>query len=154
MKYQGLSICTIGYAGFAEMGEPARTELAMLGGLLQTAYRINDRYEISARYAVVDLKDALVNDAHNAACQSVVAAHELQSSVTDPTSAAVYSSGSLSYCEDGPQVLREEEISIGFNTYILGHTLKWQNDAGWLRHERQDEDRTDYVMRSQFQLIF
>lgn len=130
-KYQGLSLSTIGYVGIVEMGVPARTEQAMLGGLLQTAYRINDSYEISALYAVVDLSDALVDDAYGPSSNEIAASSQ-----------------------NDAQVVREEEIRVGFNRYIASHALKWQTDGGWLTHRGRHEDRTDFVVRSQFQLAF
>ncbi len=117
MKYQGFSFSTIGYTGFAEMGKVAHVNLAMVGGLMQAAYRINSQYEISARYAVVDLTDALINDASST-------------------------------------LEREEELTFGFNFYIMGHSLKWNHDAGWLSHSLSNGSQNDYLIRSQFQVTF
>jgi hypothetical protein len=117
IKYQGFSISTIGYAGFAEMGRVAHVNLAMLGGLFQAAYRVNRRYEVSNRYAIVDFTESLINDAQ-------------------------------------AEMVREEEVTAGFNIYLSGHSLKWQHDAGWLRHSGSDERQTDFLLRSQFQVTF
>ena len=117
IKCQGFSFSAVGYAGFAEMGKVAHVNLAMLGGLCQAAYRINSQYEISVRYAIVDLSDALINDASST-------------------------------------LEREEELTVGFNYYIMGHALKWQHDAGWLSHSLSNRSQNDYLVRSQFQLTF
>lgn len=153
-KYRGLSFSAIGYAGFAELGAAARTEPVMLGGLFQTAYRVNNRYEISARYAVVDFRDAVTDDASEAARQFLPGAHERLRTLVYTRPAGGRSDDTAANSENPAQVLGEEEITIGFNTYLTGHTLKWQNELGWLRHRRRDDNRTDYVMRSQFQLTF
>jgi hypothetical protein len=59
LKYRGLSASAIGYAGWAETGNSRATELVMTGGLIQSAYRICKTYEVSGRYAVVDLVDTV-----------------------------------------------------------------------------------------------
>jgi hypothetical protein len=152
-KCRGMSFSTVGYAGFAKVGDPSDTELAMVGGVVQGAYRINNRYELSARYAIVDLQDALLNDvAASLGISPTVSGRsdegraETSYSGESP-SAAASQAGAV-------QLMREQEVRIGVNTYILGHTLKWQNDAGWLMHDRSDGDLTDFVVRSQFQVTF
>ncbi len=153
-KYQGLSVFTAGYAGFAEIGDPANTNLVMVGGLFQTAYRINDRYEISARYAVVDFKDAVINDAYDRAQRLIAEAEDNLNNSTEKELAQQYLSHVMASYEDAGQILREQEVRLGFNIYIISHFLKWQNDLGRLRHTRRDGARTDYVARCQFQLTF
>jgi len=46
------------------------------------------------------------------------------------------------------------EATLGFNVYLEDHSLKIQNDFGFIRHERRDQDRIDYLIRSQIQLAF
>lgn len=131
-KYRGISLNAVAYAGFSEMWDPAeaqdeaRTELAMVGLLIEPAYRINSRYEVAGRYALVDLSDDLLED--------------ISRWTGAPPSA--------------PAAAREEEFRAGLNVYLAGHALKWQNDFGALRHHREGQYLTDYVFRSQFQLAF
>ena len=184
-KYRGLSFSTIGYAGFSEVGSPSGTELSMVGGLVQTAYRISDKYEISARYAIVDFQDELIEDVSEAASRmisnDVMGCDRRSETDTSKANAADCRSLSESHgtaCRpsrngsslgtamvgeafassdtqvDAGRLVREQEVRIGMNTYIIGHTLKWQNDAGWLLHDYGDYDLTDFVVRSQFQLTF
>ena len=124
-KYRGVSAFCIGYAGFSEMGASRNSHLAALGGLFQTAYRIDDRYEVSARYSIADFTTAAIDDARA----------QIEESDFDP-------------------VVREEETRFGVNLYIIGHSLKLQNDVGQLRRSYSEESRIDYVVRSQFQIAF
>ena len=142
VKYHGASFFAVGYAGFAQIGDASVNKLAMLGGLGQTAYRINRRLEFSARYAIVDFRDALVDDA-------AARAKELIAQASEETLAAV-----KAQYKDAGQVRREQEATVGCNVYLVGHSLKWQNDAGMLRHNRRSETRVDYQVRSQFQVAF
>nr|MBN2277421.1 hypothetical protein [candidate division Zixibacteria bacterium] len=64
VKYHGASFLVIGYAGFVDMGHPPLTRLGMTGLLLQAAYTINPRLDISIRYARVDFKSDLARDAY------------------------------------------------------------------------------------------
>jgi len=124
-KYRGVSVSCIGYAGFSEMGASEGSHLAALGGLFQTAYRIDGRYEITAMYAIADFTTAAIDDARARAAESAF----------DP-------------------VVRDEEIRLGVNLYLAGHSLKLQNDVGRLRRSYSEETRIDYVVRSQFQIAF
>jgi hypothetical protein len=140
LKYRGLSFCTVGYAGFSEIGADSDMELAMTGGLVQAEYRFDETFEISLRYAVVDYRDKLLDDARTRASMLI------DDSGDDPDVVEQYGGvGSVS---------KERELTAGFNIYMKGHSLKWQNDFGWLKHLRDDGNRNDYVARSQFQIGF
>jgi len=140
VKYRGLSILSVGYAGYSKIGNLSKMKLTMTGGLFQTAYRINKTYEISLRYAFINFDDKLTDDAHDRALQLINA------SGNDPDVLEQYKNAGL--------VSKEHEATLGSNLYLLGHRLKWQNDIGWLRHSREDNNRNDYLFRSQFQLTF
>ncbi len=140
VKYRGLSIFSAGYAGYSKIGNPSKIELIMIGGLFQTAYRINANYEISFRYAFIDFENKLTDDAHERALKLI------NDSGNDPDVTEQY--------ENAGRILQEQEVAMGFNIYIMGHSIKWQSDFCWLRHSFIDEDRDDYLIRSQFQLAF
>lgn len=125
VKYHGFSISAIGYAGYGDVGCRSSTELVMLGGLAQAAWRINGSYEVSARYAVVDFRDALIHD--------FAGANQIGSE---------------------EQLRRQQEAAVGFNIYIAAHTVKWQNDISLLRNSNSGESRNDFQARSQFQVAF
>jgi hypothetical protein len=140
VKYQGVSLSGTGYAGYSDVNEPSQTELTMLGGLVQTSYRIDKSYEVCLRYAVVDFRDVLTDYAKARAQQLI------EDSGNDPDVIKQYQNAGI--------VNREEEITLGFNKYIIEHFLKWQIDFGRLKHLRDTETRNDYLIRSQFQLTF
>lgn len=125
VKYRGASASAIGYAGFSRVGEPAGTKLALLAALVQAAYRFSRSYEVSARYALVDFRQALLDDVRR-----------------------------VNERPAGEQVHCAQEVTAGFNLYIFQHTMKWQNDTVWLRQSFAGETRDDFVARSQFQLTF
>ena len=125
-KYRGLSFSAVGYAGYFKRDNDSKTEPAMTGALFQTAYRLDRRYELSLRYALLDIRTALIHSAENI----------LDEDERD----------GLLHCE--------EELTAGLNVYISGHALKWQIDAGGLKHQYAAYSRTDYLIRSQVQLSF
>lgn len=129
------------------------TRTGMTGALMQSAYRFAGRYEIAARYAVVDFADELTSAAYDRAQRLIAAAQAIADAGVSPLAQQVLDDVKTQYKNAG-RVAREEEMTIGFNVYIEGHSLKWQNDAGRLIHSRIDGDRIDYFMRSQLQLTF
>ena len=120
VKYRGCSVSGIGYAGYGRTDRSSRVRPLMHGLLLRAAWRMTGSYEISIRYAVVDFRDALVDD--------VV---EVTQTPADE------------------QIRLEQEATAGFNIYIDGHSLKWQNDATLQRHSSDLNARNDIVIRSQ-----
>jgi len=153
-KYRGASCAALGYAGLIEIGESSCTKLGMVGGLVQAAYRINQRFEISTRYAVVDFHDDLIDDARARAVRLIDHAELLLYDADEKEFAQHYLDDLTAQYKNAGQVLRENEITVGFNIYLIEHSLKWQNDFGFLRHTRRDENRDDYLARTQFQVAF
>lgn len=139
VKYRHFSFMGAGYLGFTPVGESLRSRIAMTGLLAQTSYRATDRYEVSLRYAFVNIDNDIANTAHSRA-QTII-------SETDNEDIA------QQYRNAGA-VLEEHEGTLGFNVYLDGHSLKIQNDIGVSLHDRRDGDRTDYLFRSQIQLSF
>ena len=146
LKYRGFSVSGIGYAGFNRTGDPGVVRYAMSGGLFQSAYRIDRRYEVSARYAIVDFDGDVRRDAYDRA-QSLIA------DAYGRLTGAEYDDFVAQYKNAG-KTTREQEITFGLNIYFDGHSLKLQTDGGWLIHSRIDADRTDAFVRSQLQLAF
>ncbi len=153
LKYHGASFDGIGYIGLVDIGCPHVTRTGMTGGLVQGAYRFAGRYEVTARYAIVDFTDELTSAAYNRA-QLLIAEARQEADISESPLAQQQLDAVKARYEDAGRVVREEEITVGFNVYIEGHSLKWQNDGGWLIHSRIDGDRVDYVMRSQLHLTF
>ncbi|MBU1320388.1 MAG: OprO/OprP family phosphate-selective porin [candidate division Zixibacteria bacterium] len=123
MKYRGASAACVGYAAFGGISDPSSSELVLLGGLFQSAYRFVRNWEVSARYSVVDVRSSLIDELLE----------------EKPISADA-------------QVRREHEITLGVNIYVMGHNLKIQNDLTWLRHSYISKSLDDFVARSQCQL--
>lgn len=157
-KYGGASVSGIGYAGFVDYSRkycaPITDKLAITGGIAQVAYRFPGDFEISARYAVIDFYDDLVVDAFNRASRIISEAEENLAGADERELAQQYLDDILSRYRDIGYTYKKEEVTIGLNIYLDGHSLKWQNDAGWLIYSRSDEDRTDFTARSQLQLAF
>lgn len=140
IKHRGISFMTVPYIGFSKISNPAKLKSVMTGGLVQTSYRFNKNYEISIRYAIVDFRKDLLDDAFNRA-QQLIAESNNNAAVIDQY-------------EDVGQAYQEHELTLGFNIYIIGHALKWQHDASLFRHCILTGKRTDYAAHSQFQLTF
>ncbi|MBN1211006.1 MAG: hypothetical protein JXA92_00370 [candidate division Zixibacteria bacterium] len=125
-KYRGFSFSSVGYTGYFKRDNDSKTEPAMTGALVQTAYRFYRRCELALRYALVDIRTALIRSAEN----------------------------TLEDDELDGLLHRDEELTAGFNFYISGHGLKWQIDAGSSRRTYAACSTTDYLIRSQVQLSF
>lgn len=153
LKYRGASFSGIGYLGLVKIGCPGATRTGMTGALVQGAYRFAGRYEVAARYAIVDFADELTSAAYSRA-QRLITLAQYEADLSDSPIAQKELDSVMTQYKNAGILLGEEEITIGFNIYIESHLLKWQNDAGRLLHHRRDQDRVDYVVRSQLQLTF
>jgi hypothetical protein len=128
LKYRGASLTAVGYAGFVKIDSKVRSQPALLGFLWETAYRFKGNYEFAGRFAVVDFRDVIVNS------------EPLLRIMRDDKKAG--------------QLVRDKEFGLGFNIYVIGHSLKWQNDVNRIRHVQRVETLIDYSWRSQLQLTF
>ena len=126
IKYKGLCVTGVWYAGWSEMGDDRSDHLAMRGGLVHVAYRWCDRYEIAARYAAVSMTDHLKHDVR---AWSVREDSEVSDYVWDV----------------------KEDYALVFNIYFIEHQLKLQNGVQLLTPRI---GRTDILATSQFQLWF
>ena len=153
LKYHGGSFSGIGYIAWVDVGCRRITRTGLTGALVQGAYRFHGRYEVAARYAVVDIADELRSAAYDRAQYLITEAQQEADSTGSPSAQERIDAVKAQYKNAG-RVTREEEITVGFNVYIEGHSLKWQNDGSRLIHRRIDGDRVDYVVRSQLQLAF
>lgn len=139
LKYRHLSVMGTGYAGLVDMDGSARTRKAMTGFLVQTAYCVNKKVELSLRYTVVDIDDKIADEALSRA-QAIV------DEADDDDITAQY--------KNAGKILGEHEGTFAVNVYLDGHGFKIQNDIGFTKYERRDADRTDWLVRSQLQLSF
>jgi len=140
MKFRGFTLFSVGYTGYAALENQTKTKLAMIGWLGQVSYRVNSKLETFVRYALVDFKDDLALDAYSRG----------QELITESGNSLEI----IDQYEMAGQISREQEITTGFNIIILENKLKWQNDVSLLRHTQIEDDRDDYIVYSQFQIIF
>ncbi|MBF0432869.1 MAG: hypothetical protein HQK83_16410, partial [Fibrobacteria bacterium] len=122
-KMYGLSFFTSFYLGFAELNETDYSP-ALAGYLLLSAYRLNQLFDISLRYAAVDYFGDLVQ------------AVRQQSPGTNQNTRLL------------------QEITAGFNVYIVGHQVKWQHDAGLIFISQDERRNPDILIRSQVLVSF
>ncbi len=144
LKAYGFSFFASAYLGWCEetTGKKA-PNLAMVGGLLQTSYLLTPHVELALRYAIVhNLKEAR-HDARRRADRLIASAE-------DPSEVDALTE---SYQKVGT-ITKEHETSFGVNVYIIGESLKWQNDISCLIHDRIEDHRQDIRFRSQLQLAF
>jgi hypothetical protein len=137
-KAYGFSLDLVFHLGwFDEVTGSGRYRLGMLGGVAQTSYVFLEKYEIALRYTFVHLLQAVRDDARVWAVSRI----EMDGDVYDR------------YREVG-LLQTEHEANLGFNIYLFGPAVKWQIDLGLLVHDRTDDVRYDYQLRTQMQLSF
>ncbi len=144
IKAHGLSFSGIFYLGFSLLDERMTSQhLAFTGGLLQASYVVHRRVEVAVRYAVVNTDDVVLANARQRAQQLIDMAVEPEARST--LTAQYQQAGALE---------QEQEVTVGVNLYLLGQSLKWQNDLGWLISIKQSGRITDIRYRSQLQWAF
>lgn len=144
LKAYGVSFSGVFYLGFSLLDEQmASQQLAFAGGLLQASYLVHRLVEVAARYSLVHAGDVVRANAQQRALQLIAAAPDLETG--GALSAQYNNAGALE---------QEQEVTLGFNLYLLGQTLKWQNDLSWNIYSRQTGKFTDIRYRSQLQLVY
>ncbi|HOP06223.1 MAG TPA: porin [candidate division Zixibacteria bacterium] len=127
VKYSGWALSAIGYGATGEIYEGNDHDPILYGGLLQAAYRIDQRWELAARFAAADASDNFYRGAVNKA---------------------------LADDEERTILRSQRQATIGLNVYIDEHICKLQTDFGWLRNYDSEGSTDDYEIRSQLQLTF
>jgi len=147
-KAGGFSMSALGYLGFVPpVGSDSGVEtprLGLAGALAQVSYVFLGRLELAARYSAVVMMETLREEARERA-DGLVAAE------TDKDKAAAlakqYKNAGLTEAE--------HEVTVGFNVYIIGRNLKWQNDLTYKASPRTNLDtRHDIQFRTQLGLAF
>lgn len=139
VKYHHVSFMGVTYMGFVDVNGSLRTRQALTGLLVQSAWRFSARYEMSLRFARVDVN-------HTVADSALARAAAIIDATDDQSVRSQY--------RNAGTVLSEREGVLGFNVYLDEHNLKLQNDIGFTERERRDGARTDWLIRSQMQLSF
>ncbi len=142
LKAYGIAFILNGYLGVARMTQSSDDELAMLGIMVEAAYRFDRFWEVAARFSRVDFTEAFRQDAIDRALVVLDSA--------DPDAEAALQD---QYRNAG-QTKADQEITVGCNAYFVGNDLKWQTDASWLRKYRVNDERDDFRVRTQMQIAF
>ncbi len=144
MKAYGFSLFLAGYLGWGERSMANENpELAVIGGLAQASYLFIKRVELAVRYSAVHNMDDFLRDSRLRA-DSLIAAADDPKEADDLTK---------QYKKVG-SVKNEHEATFGINVYIVGESLKWQNDISYLLHDIDGPNKEDIRFRSQLQLAF
>jgi hypothetical protein len=145
MKWEGVSLNGVFYAGFSELSEQGPLEgfaPLMFGPQAELAYRPIDEFEVAARYSWVQLTQEFRDDARGRADTFIDEASE------DDLAAV-----SLQYADAG-LTAQLHEVTGGVNVYFIGHSLKWQTDGSFLPRQFSDVWFNDWRVRTQLQLAF
>jgi len=137
LKVSNLSFFSAFFAGFVQdtyQDESSDSGPAITSALVQTSYLFMRRVEIIARYAFVDVKNDILEDARMMA--------ESDADITPED------------LEKIAFVNQEHETALGINFYIIGTSLKLQTDVAWLGTRLMNEERDDVRVRSQLTLTF
>lgn len=140
LKWSGLSLVAIGYLGLAETLDGS-VMLAAAGGFVELGWSAHRHLQLALRYARVHLLSDLRADARAYAAS------------IEPADPAAHDAWQAQYGGVG-HVRARHELALGVTVPILGRSLAWQSDAGWLRTERDDGARDDVQVRTQLQLAF
>jgi hypothetical protein len=145
IKVEGLSAFGALYLGWDRAGDSVSDQRqVMVGGVIQTSYLVTRRLEVSARYAFVHTSDELLDDARDRAERILAAAKD----------AAQAQQLTARYSGAG-RIQLEQEATVGLNVYLVGRSLKWQTDLGWIARTLRDAWRRSSIrLRSQLQLAF
>lgn len=145
IKVEGLSAFAALYLGWDRAGESVGDQRqVMVGGVIQTSCLVTRRLEFSARYAIVHTSDELLDDARDRAERIIAAAKDAGSA----------RQLSARYAGAGRRKL-EQEATMGLNVYLIGRSLKWQTDLGWISRTQRDAGRRSSIqLRSQLHMAF
>jgi hypothetical protein len=142
------SMTALGYLGFTPpAGSDSGVEaprLGFAGALAQVSYIFMGRLELAARYGMVVVMEELRDEAR-ARANSLVAAETDSDKST--ALAKQYKNAGLTEAE--------HEVTLGVNVYIIGRSLKWQNDLSYKAVPRVGADtKHDIQFRTQLGLAF
>jgi hypothetical protein len=145
VKIRGFSLFGVYYLSTREKNRSmADASLAMMGALLQTSFLVNRRVELALRYATVMIDETTASEARDRAGSLIM--QETDEAKKAALEKQYQSAGAFKF---------DEEITFGTNIYLVGRSLKWQNDVSVLVHFDQNDDRyDDWRVRSQIGLAF
>ena len=142
LKAHHVSLVALGYLGLVDAATRDRLILGAGGVNLQAGYRFLPQMEIAARYAWVQLTQALSDDARDRG-QSIIDGATPEE--RDELEVQYGNAGALRW---------EQELLGGFTFFFVGHSLKWQLDLGWLHQSFRERSQNDLRVRTHIQLAF
>jgi hypothetical protein len=142
MKFYHVSLLAMAYVGWVERTQQNDVILGTTGVNLQGAYRFQPQMEIAVQYAWVHLTRALSNDARDRG-RSLI--EQGPPEEQDDLELRFGDAGDLRW---------QQELLLGFTFFFVGHSLKWQIDAGWLHDTFRTRSENDIRMRTHLQLAF
>ncbi|MBL6976280.1 MAG: hypothetical protein ISR64_11155 [Deltaproteobacteria bacterium] len=126
LKAHGFSMSALACVGLVQMGDDLTDmDMGLWGVQAQASYLAASRFELSVRYAFLQVLDALRKD--------------------------VQANGIAGETDD---LEHRHELSAGFNVYLVGHQFKWQTDFAWLPQTRPGGTLDEYRFRTQVQVSF
>ena len=143
LKLRGLSLHAVGYLAWFQ-GDSGATDLrpAFYGVLAQAGYRLQPGWELALRYGLLLSSEALRRDAQErAAVLIAIASPEQASAVTGQYRSA----GTLQ---------QDQELLVAINYYLVGNSLKFQLETGWLRQVSDAATLDSARVRLQAQVAF
>lgn len=143
-RWSSFSLGALLYLGLVDMVQTdSQYSPGLMGGLVYARYMFGENYELALRLAGVWVLEKLRDDALSRA-NSIIDA-EPDEATRQELSKEFSSLGHLH---------SEQELTLGFNCYLYGNTLKWQSDIGLVMHKMDDGDLLDARARTQLQLAF
>ncbi len=167
LKVHGFSLASVLYVGFTEnLDDPFSYRHAMSGALVQASYIALNRLELAVRYAFVSTGKDILNESQERAQTEIdsleqeIARIRSVDTTGDPIRAdelaqrASDLESDIGELEEVGTLGSDHELTLGFNVFIIGTSLRWQTDVSWLRHAYTSGDRNDVRMRTQLTLAF
>jgi len=141
LKYEHVSLSLVGYAGMFRP-EVGLQELGSVGATGELGWRFLPNLEVAGRHSRVDLTRELRQSARRRADRIIAEVDPAEQEDLTRTYAAA---GAIrSY----------EETALALSWYLVGHSVKWQNDLAYLRHASSSRPAEDVRFRSQVQVVF
>lgn len=122
LKLRGLSLHAVSYVSFFQ-GDGGASDLrpAFLGVLAHAGYRPTRMWELALRYGLLLTSEALRDDAAARATILITAA--------DPTEVTAV----REQYRGAGTLEQDQELLLAATYYLVGNSLKFQAEAGWLR---------------------
>lgn len=143
LKLRGLSLHAVSYLSFFQ-GDGGATDLrpAFYGLLAHAGYRLHPTWDLALRYGLLLTSEALRGDAAARATARIAAADPAE---IDAVREQLRGAGTLE---------QDQELLVSATYYLVGNSLKFQAEAGWLRQVVSATPLDSARLRLQAQVAF